>query len=278
MAAAQPRLPTVRLALIGVTGRMGQALLHAAPAFPRILVTGAVASASSLALGRDVGEVAGLGAMNLGVTADLRQALARADVALDFSSGAATGANLAACRAARKPLLLGTTGFGGELAGELDAAAREIPLLVAPNTSVAAALLIELTRTAARALPPGFDIDILDLHHRMKVDAPSGTALALGRAAALGRGMPFEPFRAGDGTGTGGRPAGAIGFAALRAGDLVGEHTVLFSGAGEELRLTHRAAERGVFARGALAAALWLAPQPPGRYGMGDVLGFKTAT
>jgi len=279
MTASDTRLPLRRVALIGVTGRMGCALLRAAPGFPRLIVIGAIASPASLALGRDAGQVAGMGTVNLTVTSDLPRALAQADVALDFSSASAVAENLAACRAAGKPLLLGTTGFGDALERELAAAARDIPLLVAANTSLGAALLTGLVRAAARALPASFDIDVLDLHHRLKQDAPSGTALALGAAAAEGRGLaPPAAGALANPTRPGPRAEGEIGFAALRAGDLVGEHTVFFTGAGEELILTHRARDRAVFARGALAAALWLASQPPGRYGMREFLGLKTGT
>ncbi len=276
MTASDTRLPLRRAVLIGVTGRMGCALLRAAPGFPRLIVIGAIASPASLALGRDAGQVAGIGTVNLTITSDLPRALAQADVALDFSSASAAAENLAACRAAGKPLLLGTTGFGDALERELAAAARDIPLLVAANTSLGAALLTGLVRAAARALPASFDIDVLDLHHRLKQDAPSGTALALAAAAAEERGL--APPAGGNPTRPGPRGEGEIGFAALRAGDLVGEHTVFFTGAGEELILTHRARDRAVFARGALAAALWLASQPPGRYGMREFLGLKTGT
>jgi 4-hydroxy-tetrahydrodipicolinate reductase len=261
---ARPHAPLTRAVIIGASGRMGEALLRAAPGFPQLIITGAIASAGSLALGRDAGQVAGIGRANLLITSDLPAALAQADVALDFSNSAATRGNLEACRAARKPLLLGATGFGSELDAELDAAAREVPLLVAPNTSVGAGILAELTREAARSLPPSFDIDVLELHHRLKQDAPSGTARALARTAAEARGQSPE--------------ASGIGMASLRAGDIVGEHTVLFGGAGEELVLTHRARERGVFARGALSAALWLSSRPPGRYGMRDFIFSKTET
>jgi len=275
---SQSHPPLRRAVLIGVSGRMGSALLRAAPGFPQLIVTGAIASADSLALGRDAGEVAGIGRANLAVTSDLPRALTQADVVIDFSHAAAVGGTVAACRAARKALLLGTTGFGEALESELEAAAREIPLLVAANTSRAAAVLIELVRAAARSLPASFDIDILDRHHRMKQDAPSGTALALGAAAAAARGAALPPLRTPSPGRSGPRGEGEIGFAVVRAGDLVGEHTVLFSGTGEELSLTHRARDRAVFARGALAAALWLASQPPGRYGMRDFIGVKTGT
>jgi 4-hydroxy-tetrahydrodipicolinate reductase len=276
MASDPRRAPLARIAVIGVTGRMGAALLRAAPGFPQLLITGAVASTASLALGRDAGELAGLAPTNLTVTSDLKRALADADVAIDFSHPAATGANVAACRAARKPLLIGTTGLDAALEPALSAAAAEIALLVAPNTSIAVALLTELVRQSAQALPASFDIDVLELHHRMKRDAPSGTALILGQAAASARGLPSpsgltrKPASGADQ----GRPEGQIGVCSVRAGNLVGEHTVLFSGPGEQLALTHRASDREIFARGALTVALWLMSQAPGRYSMRDFTGY----
>jgi 4-hydroxy-tetrahydrodipicolinate reductase len=277
MTADPSRPPLIRAAIVGVSGRMGLALLRAAPAFPQLLITGAIASPESLALGRDAGDVAGIDRANLPVTSDLPAALAVADVVLDFSTAAAAPATLEACRKARKPLLLGSTGFGPELDAELRATASEVALLVAPNTSLGAALLAQLTGQSARALPASFDIDMLELHHRLKQDAPSGTALALARTAAEARGLTPPESRGTAARGPyGARPEGQIGLASVRAGDIVGEHTVLFCGAGEELVLTHRVRDRGVFARGALAAALWLSSQPPGRYGMGDFISRRT--
>jgi 4-hydroxy-tetrahydrodipicolinate reductase len=275
--ASDPRnAPLARIAVIGVTGRMGLALLRAAPAFPQLLITGAVASTQSLALGRDAGQLAGLGVTNLIITCDLRRALADADVAIDFSQPAATSANLAACRAASKPLLIGTTGLDAALEPAIAAAAREVAIMVAANTSIAIALLTELVRQSAARLPASFDIDVLEIHHRGKRDAPSGTALELGRTAAGARGLPSGMTAPAPGTAAQGRPEGQIGLTSLRAGDIVGEHTVLFSGPGEQLSLTHRASDREIFARGALTAALWLMSQSPGRYGMRDFIGYKT--
>ena len=283
--AAQAASGPVRAALIGATGRMGHAVVRAAPAFPRLRITAAVASATSASLGLDAGELAGVGSLGVAIGSDLPRALSEADVAIDFSASAATRANLLACRASRKPLLLCTTGFAAALEEDFSAAARDIALLVAANTSLAVTVLVELVRSAARSLPGSFDIDILDAHHRTKRDAPSGTALTLAAAAREAR-----PERRGTTTvsaastvpaGTasrGARPEGEIGFAAVRAGDIVGEHTVLFSGPGEQLSLTHRATDRAIFARGALAAALWLQQRPPGRYFMSDVVGVKTTT
>jgi 4-hydroxy-tetrahydrodipicolinate reductase len=252
---------TVRAALIGVTGRMGRALVRAAGEFPALSLGAAVAAPGNAALGRDAGELAGVAPLGVAVTDDLRGALAGADVAIDFSVPGAAAASLAACRAARTPLLIGTTGLAAALAGELEAAARDIALLVAPNTSLAVALLIELVRTAAAALPADFDVDILEAHHRGKRDSPSGTALALAAAARAARGAAH------------GRE---IAVSVLRAGDVVGEHTARFTGPGEQLVLEHRASDRAIFARGALAAALWLASRPAGRYEMRDFIGFKT--
>ncbi len=262
-----------RAVIIGVTGRMGQALLRSAAEFPALSITGAVASRHSASLGRDAGELAGVG-LGVAVTDDLPAALAGADVAIDFSQPQATGTHLAACRAAGKPLLIGTTGFAPELTeAELQAASRDIALLIAPNTSLGVTLLTELVRTAARALPLQFDIEILEAHHHLKRDAPSGTALALARSAAEGRGQPpAEAIRGVDSNRAGPRRQGEIGFAVMRGGDIVGEHEVWFAGPGERLVLAHRASDRAIFARGALRAALWLARQPAGRYAMRDIL------
>ena len=220
-------------------------------------------------------ELASVGRLDVRVTDDLAAALARAEIVIDFSQPHTTRSNLMVCRAARKPLLIGTTGYPAELTSVFDEAAKEIPLLVAPNTSIGVTLLLELTRMAAKALPADFDIEIVEAHHRMKKDAPSGTALALGKAAAEERG---------DGSGaistnrSGERRSGDIGYAVIRGGDIVGDHTVLFAGTGEQITLGHRATDRAIFARGAVRAALWLAAQPAGRYIMRDFLGLKTST
>ena len=265
-----------RIVIIGAAGRMGNALLRAAGALADLKITGAIVSPRSAAVGQDAGEVAGVAPLGIKLTTDLPSALAGAEVAVDFSSANATRSNLAACRSARKALLIGTTGFAADLSGEFAEAARDLPLLVAPNTSLGVTLLIELVRTAAASLPPEFDIEVIEAHHRMKRDAPSGTALALGRAAAEARGQPFEACAAAPRPpGTARRP-GEIGFAVIRAGDIIGEHTVVLAGPGERLALRHEATDRGVFARGALQAAAWLAARPAGRYFMRDLLALKS--
>ena len=268
---------TTSIAIIGVTGRMGRAIVRAAAESSDVKVVAGLASASSKEAGKDVGELAGVAARGVRVTSNLAAVLAQCDVAIDFSNAGATAENVAACRAARKPIVIGTTGFSSEVEQQIDEAAREIPVLVAPNTSVGVTLLIELVRAAAKALPgTGFDIEINEAHHRSKRDAPSGTALALGRAAASGRGVDLAKVGVGARTGDSPRKEGEIGFSVVRGGDIVGEHTVLFAGAGEVLTLGHRATDRSIFAQGAVRAAAWLAAQPAGRYAMRDVVGYKT--
>ena len=251
----------MRAVLVGAGGRMGRALLCAAPEFPRLTITAAIAPAGSAALGSDAGTLAGCGPLNVPVTADLAAALAHADVAIDFSRAEALPATLAACRGLGRALLVGTTGWGAAMEDALAAAARDMALLIAPNTSLAVAVLAELTRRAAELLPGDFAISILERHHAGKRDAPSGTARALAEAAAAGA-----------------PPGRAIPIESQRFGQIVGEHEVHFAGPGETLSLSHRAQDRALFARGALAAALWLAPRPPGRYGMRDFLIDKTGT
>jgi 4-hydroxy-tetrahydrodipicolinate reductase len=252
-----------RVVLIGASGRMGQAILCAAPHYPGLCIVAAIASPASPALGRDSGTEAGGAPNQVPVTSDLAAALGSAEVVVDFSNAAVTPAHLAACVAARRPLLLGTTGYAATLEAEFAAAARQIALLVAPNTSLGVTLLAELVRRAAAALP-SFTAAIEETHHVAKRDTPSGTALSL--AAAV---------RAGHGDAGG---ATEVPITSHRAGETIGEHTVTLSGPGEVVFLGHRALERGVFARGALAAALWLAPRAPGRYAMGDLLDGKTVT
>jgi 4-hydroxy-tetrahydrodipicolinate reductase len=249
---------------------MGRALIRAAAESPEVSITAAVASSGSAAIGKDAGEIAETGALGVRVTADLATALREADVAIDFSTPQATQSNLTACCAAGKALVVGTTGFAADLHQAFRAAAARIPVLVAPNTSIGVTLLTELVREAARALPSHFDIEIIEAHHRMKRDAPSGTALALGRAAADGRSQPFDGREASRSGRT--RLDGEIGFAVIRGGDIVGEHQVLFAGIGESLTLSHQVTDRAIFARGALRAAAWLSSRPPGEYFMRDLV------
>jgi 4-hydroxy-tetrahydrodipicolinate reductase len=266
----------VRVSLLGATGRMGRSLIRAIHDSTDFELTGAAASPGCAALGADAATLAGLPAP-LGVAlAQASAALAGADVALDFSAAGAVAGHLEACRAAGVALLVGTTGFDAETDRRLVAASAEIPVLVAPNTSLGVNLLAQLVEKAAASLPPEYDIEILEAHHRYKVDAPSGTALQLGRAAAAGRRIDLgdAPSAARSGN-AGARQAGSIGFAVVRGGDIVGEHTVIYAGPGERIELTHRAHDRLTFAYGALRAAAWLRGRPAGLYTMGDVLGLR---
>jgi 4-hydroxy-tetrahydrodipicolinate reductase len=260
-----------RLALFGSTGRMGQSILQVLRQSPSWRLGAAVASAGSPRLGRDAasdGEPLGVP-----VGCDARQALDGATVAMDFSLAAAVGAHAQACAAAGVPLLVGATGLDSATHQALGLAARRIAVLVAPNTSVGVGVLSELAASAARRLGPDFDVEILDAHHRDKRDAPSGTALALGEVIAAARGQTLAAAAVPDRQhAAGARAPGSIGFAVVRAGDIVGEHTVIFAAAGERLEITHRATDRLTFARGALRAAEWLTGQAAGLYRMENVL------
>ncbi len=260
------------LTIFGITGRMGQSLLRALREEPQWRLSGALASAASHRLGLDAagdGEPCGVS-----ITADPAAALRGAAVALDFSSATSTGAHVEACAAARVPLLVGTTGFDAASRGALERAARSIPVLIAANTSVGASVVAKLVALATAALGESYDVEIAEAHHRLKRDAPSGTALALGAAVAAARGRELQEVanygRAGE---SAPRTPGSIGFSVLRGGDIVGDHTVTFAAAGELLEIKHRATDRMTFARGALRAASWLVGRPPGLYGMSDVLG-----
>ena len=265
-----------RVALIGATGRMGTAIVRASVADGTLAIVAAVASAGSKSTGLDAGVVAGIKAMALPVIDELPPDLARAEVAIDFSRPELSMRVLNVCRAARVPIVIGTTGHGAEFEAHIAAAARDIAVLVAPNTSIGVAVAQELVRIASAALPAEFDIEIAEAHHKHKLDAPSGTALALADSAARARGLDPKADTVAGRSGQGARRSDEIGIASLRAGDIVGTHTVLFAGFGERLTIGHEATDRSIFALGALRAAKWLATQKPGRYAMANVLGLKT--
>ncbi|MEP7314670.1 MAG: 4-hydroxy-tetrahydrodipicolinate reductase [Pseudomonadota bacterium] len=267
----------VNVVLVGATGRMGQALIRMLPEFPRLRLQAALTLADHPDVGADAGEHAGTRRLGVPLSTDLVAALESAQLVIDFSSAAATAATLGACVQARVPLLIGTTGLDPGLQSQLQRASLQIPLLVAANTSLALNLLLELVRQAAAVLPLTYDIEVFETHHRHKVDAPSGTALALAQAAAAGRGTSL-PTPQLTGAVPGAREKGAIGFAVARGGDVVGEHEVRFLGTGEQIKFAHVATDRNIFARGALAAGLWLSNQRPGRYSMSDVLSLKTTS
>lgn len=262
------------VAVLGVSGRMGHCLVRALRDCEDLVLTGALASPTSAALGRDAGEVAQTGPVAVEVTADRALALARAAVAIDFTLPEAVEDNLAAAAKAGIPLVIGITGLDEERHAAIRRASATLPVLVAPNMSLAVNLLFELAGRAAEALPADYDVEILEAHHRHKADAPSGTALRLGEVIAGARhGRLADVAVYGRSGKSAGRVPGAIGFASLRGGGIVGEHHVLFAGSGETIELVHRATDRMTFAHGALAAARWLVGKPPGLYGMSDVLG-----
>jgi 4-hydroxy-tetrahydrodipicolinate reductase len=254
---------------------MGQSLVRAlreATAASTLRLSGALASAESSRLGQDA--AADGAATGVTVTADPRVSLACAAVAVDFSLPQCVADHTRACIEAGVPILVGTTGFDAASRAVIELAARKIPVLIAPNTGIGVNVMARLVATAARALGPGYDVEIGEVHHRMKRDAPSGTALALGEAVAAARGQLLSSVAVFERRGAAApRGPGTIGFAVMRAGDVVGEHTVIFAGAGERIEITHRATDRIIFARGALTAAAWLLGQPAGLYGMENVLG-----
>jgi len=264
----------MRLIVAGAGGRMGHTLIHALAATQGAALAGAVEAAGSAVIGRDAGELAGLGKNGILVAADVEPLLDRADGLLDFTVPAATA--VLAELTARKGLVhvIGTTGLTGENDELIAEAAKRAVIVKSGNMSMGVNLLAALVKRVARTLDEAFDVEILEMHHNKKVDSPSGTALMFGRAAAAGRGIDLDrhSVRGRDGV-TGARRAGDIGFAALRGGSVVGDHTVIFAGPAERIEFVHKAEDRMVFARGAIRAALWARGKKPGLYSMADVLG-----
>ncbi len=261
----------LNIAVIGATGRMGMAVIRAALDEPDLKISGGLVSHESKAAGEDVGEFVGQRTIGVILSADPELALANADVAVDFSLPEATDAVLAACVARRLPVVIGTTGLTAGQRSALEYAATQVAVVYGANMSVGLNLLRRLTRTAARVLGDDFDAEILDIHHRYKRDAPSGSALELGAAVIEGRGSDGAA-EIGRRPGDGPREAGAVGYASLRGGDVVGEHTVLLAGPGERIELIHRVTDRAAFALGALRAARWVAGRKPGLYGLDNVI------
>ena len=265
-----------RVGIAGCGGRMGRMLVAEVHGTPGLVLAGGSEAPGSPLLGRDIGELAGIGAVGLAATADAAALIGGAEVVIDFTAPAAAAEHARLCGRHGTALVLGTTGLDAAQEQTLAEAASRAPVVWAPNMSPVVTLLLGLVAQAARLLGEEYDIEVLEMHHRHKLDAPSGTALALGRAAAEGRGIDLAGHsqRVRDGH-TGPRRAGDIGFATLRGGDVVGDHSVIFAGEGERLELTHRAGSRRLFARGAVRAALWVAGRQPGLYGMKDVLGLS---
>lgn len=265
----------LNVVIAGCSGRMGHALLQGVMDDPELKLHAALDRSGSPAVGRDAGELFGA-PCGVQVTDNLDAALQGADVLVDFTRPEATMEYLAACRKAGVALVIGTTGFSVEQKQAITLAAQNIGIVLAPNMSVGVNLLINLVQSAAKVLSEGYDIEIIEAHHRHKVDAPSGTALRLGEAAAaaLGRDLSKCAVYGREGV-TGERDASTIGFATVRGGDVVGDHTVLFAGIGERVELTHKASSRATFALGALRAAKWLSGKKSGLFDMQDVLALR---
>ena len=265
----------LKVVIAGCSGRMGHALLEGVFADVELILHGALDRADNVHLGRDAGEQFGR-VSGVKVVADIDVALNGADVLVDFTRPEASMLYLAACQKHKVKMIIGTTGFSKEEKQKIEAAAIEIAIVFAPNMSVGVTLLINLVEQAARVLNEGYDIEVVEMHHRHKVDASSGTALRLGEAAAHGLGQDLKDCAvyAREGV-TGEREAGKIGFATMRGGDVVGDHTVVLAGIGERVELTHKASSRATFALGALRAAKYLAAKDSGLYDMRDVLGLR---
>ncbi len=266
----------MRLAIAGAAGRMGRAIARIVLDTPGVELAGGLEARGSQHVGADIGDLAGLGKVGVVISDDPLALLARVDGLIDFTTPQ-TSVFLAELAAqARIVHVVGTTGFTPEQERAFAAAARHARVVKAGNTSLGVNLLVALARKVAALLGEEYDIEVVEMHHRHKVDAPSGTALMLGRAAAEGRGIDLDEkavyCREGH---TGPRPDGAIGFATLRGGTVVGEHTIMFAGPDERVELTHRAGSRDIFARGAVKAAMWARDEKPGLYSMLDVLGLK---
>ena len=250
----------------GIGGRMGRAIAEALAETPGVVLAAGVDRDDSGLVGTEIGGVK--------VTSDLPAAIASSDVVVDFTHPRSVEAAARECAAAKRAMVIGTTGLDAAAYEAIDALAEVAPVVVAPNTSLGVTLLFHLAARAAAALGDEFDAEIVEMHHRRKVDAPSGTAVRLGEVVAKAKGLdPGEHVVHGRSGQVGARPTREIGIMTLRGGDVVGEHTLVLAGAGERLELTHRATSRAIFARGAIRAAKWVVGRAPGRYDMSDVLG-----
>ena len=267
-------MESLGIGIVGCAGRMGRMVARVIDETDGCALAGGTEFAGAPVIGQDLGGLAGIGDKGLPVGDDPAALFAAADAVIDFTTPAALLVHAGLAKAARTIYVVGTTGLEAEHEAALAAAAAETAVMQAANMSLGVNLLLALVEQVSAALSPDYDIEILEMHHRHKVDAPSGTALALGRAAAAGRGVELGAVaqKVRDGV-TGPRRAGDIGFATLRGGDAAGEHSVIFATEGERLELTHKAGTREIFARGAVGAALWCRGKPAGRYTMRDVLG-----
>jgi len=265
-----------RVAIVGAGGRMGRTLVEACQEAEGVDLTAATELPGCSLLGADVGELAGLNRMDVNLIDDLEKVISRFDVVIDFTRPAGTLSHLGLCRMHKKGMVIGTTGFSEEQKQKIEEASEEIPIVFAPNMSVGVNLTLKLLEMAASVLGDEVDIEIIEAHHRFKVDAPSGTAVRMGEVVAetLGRDLKECAVYGREGI-TEERDRKTIGFETIRAGDIVGEHTVMFAGIGERVEITHKASSRMTFAKGAVRAAKWLSDHDRGLFDMQDVLGLK---
>ncbi|WP_127959812.1 4-hydroxy-tetrahydrodipicolinate reductase [Serratia microhaemolytica] len=264
----------IRIAIAGAAGRMGKHLIQAIQQTPRVVLGAALERPASTLLGSDAGELAGVGLLGVPVTDQLEQVVDQFDILIDFTRPEATLAHLACCVTHHKGMVIGTTGFDDAGKAAIQKAATEIGIVFAANFSVGVNVVLKLLEKAAKVMGDYSDIEIVEAHHRHKVDAPSGTALAMGEAIAEALGRPLKECAVYQRVGhTGERDPGTIGFATIRAGDIVGEHTAMFADIGERIEITHKASSRMTFANGAVKAAYWVSQQPKGLFDMRDVLG-----
>jgi 4-hydroxy-tetrahydrodipicolinate reductase len=268
---------STRIAVTGAAGRMGRTLVEAIDQAEGLVLSAAIEQPGSSLLGADAGELAGLGRAGVTIVGEIGQVVDDFDVLIDFTVPAATLANLAACRAAGRRMVIGTTGFSEQQQAGIDAAAADIAICKASNFSTGVNLCFKLLEMAAAVIGDETDIEVYEAHHRNKIDAPSGTALSMGQVVAdtLGRDLSKVAVYGRQGQ-TGARDKDTIGFATVRAGDIVGDHTVTFAADGERVEITHKASSRMSFGRGAVRAAAWLAQQDAGIYDMQDVLGLRS--
>ncbi|MBT3991233.1 MAG: 4-hydroxy-tetrahydrodipicolinate reductase [Rhodospirillaceae bacterium] len=266
----------MKIGIVGCAGRMGQMLVQEVTNTDGCELTGGTEGPGNPALGSDVAAHAGLSACGLEISEDAAALFAAADVIIDFTLPVATPHHLELAKTHNTALILGTTGHDADGLALIEAAAKDITIVKAMNFSIGVNVLFALTEQLSGILDDDYDIEIMEMHHKHKVDAPSGTAIGLGEAAAKGRGVKLDDVsaRGRDGI-TGARNKGDIGFTSLRGGEVVGEHTVVYAGDSERVELVHKAASRGIFSKGAVRAASWTEGQAPGLYDMLDVLGFK---
>ncbi|MGH8461414.1 MAG: 4-hydroxy-tetrahydrodipicolinate reductase [Stenotrophobium sp.] len=263
-----------RIAILGATGRMGRAIIQSVAQNSDLVLAAALDRSGNPLLGLDAATQAGLPPAGVAVTDDLQAVAGRFDVLIDFSRPEATLAALPVCLAHGRGMVIGTTGFTPQQKAELASAARKIPICLSANYSIGVNVTLKLLELAAKTLGDGYDVEIVEAHHRHKIDAPSGTALRMGEAVAAGLGRDLKDCAVYERYGnTGARPAKTIGFATVRGGDVVGDHTVMFLGEGERVEIVHKATSRGNFSGGAVRAAAWLRNRPAGLYEMRDVLG-----